>query len=45
VAAKTSEIRIYHINYEKGSLKGLEKMTALTLHKKETLSIAFDSSS
>ena len=44
VAAKTSEVRIFQIALHQGQVKGLEKAMAMTSHKREVLSVAYDSS-
>jgi hypothetical protein len=43
VAAKTSEVRIFQTTYNQGHLRGMEKAMALTLHKREVLSVSYDS--
>lgn len=45
VAAKTSEVRIFQTTFNQGVLRGLEKAMALTLQKREVLSVAYDSCS
>jgi hypothetical protein len=45
VAAKTSEVRVFQPAFNQGHLRALEKVMALTLHKREVLSVAYDSCS
>jgi WD40 repeat protein len=45
VAAKTSEVRIFQVTLHQGQVKGLEKAMAMTSHKREVLSVAYDSQS
>lgn len=42
VAAKTSEVRVFQTTFNQGALRALDKVMALTSHKKEVLSVAYD---